>query len=106
MFGYACNETEDYMPLTLDLSHKLLIELAELRRENNEIKYLRPDSKSQVTLQYSDNNKPEKIVTIVLSTQHDDFDEEKPMLEKIKSDIISILIPRLIKKYPRLSKIF
>jgi len=82
MFGYACNETEDYMPLTLDLSHKLLIELAELRRENNEIKYLRPDSKSQVTLQYSDDNKPEKIVTIVLSTQHDDFDEEKPMLEK------------------------
>ena len=87
MFGYACNETEDYMPLTLDLSHKLLIELADLRRENNEIKYLRPDSKSQVTLQYSDDNKPEKIVTIVLSTQHDDFDEEKPMLEKIKSDI-------------------
>ena len=77
MFGYACNETEDYMPLTLDLSHKLLIELAELRREGNEIKYLRPDSKSQVTIQYSDDNKPEKIVTIVLSTQHDDFDEEK-----------------------------
>ena len=75
MFGYACNETEDYMPLTLDLSHKLLIELAELRRENTEIKYLRPDSKSQVTIQYSDDNKPEKIVTIVLSTQHDDFDE-------------------------------
>ena len=106
MFGYACNETEDYMPLTLDLSHKLLIELAELRRENNEIKYLRPDSKSQVTLQYSDDNKPEKIVTIVLSTQHDDFDEEKPMLEKIKSDIISILIPRLIKKYPSYQKYF
>ena len=80
MFGYACNETEDYMPLTLDLSHKLLIELAELRREGNEIKYLRPDSKSQVTIQYSDDNKPEKIVTIVLSTQHDDFDEEKKML--------------------------
>ena len=106
MFGYACNETEDYMPLTLDLSHKLLIELAELRRENNEIKYLRPDSKSQVTLQYSDDNKPEKIVTIVLSTQHDDFDEEKPMLEKIKSDIISILIPRLIKKHPSYQKYF
>ena len=77
MFGYACNETEDYMPLTLDLSHKLLIELAELRREGNEIKYLRPDSKSQVTIQYSDDNKPEKIVTIVLSTQHDDSDKEK-----------------------------
>jgi S-adenosylmethionine synthetase len=83
-----------------------LIELAELRRENNEIKYLRPDSKSQVTLQYSDDNKPEKIVTIVLSTQHDDFDEEKPMLEKIKSDILSILIPRLIKKYPSYQKYF
>ena len=106
MFGYACNETEDYMPLTLDLSHKLLIELAELRRENNEIKYLRPDSKSQVTLQYSDDNKPEKMVKIVVSTQHDDFDEEKPMLEKIKSDIISILIPRLIKKYPSYEKFF
>ncbi len=66
MFGYACNETEDYMPLTLDLSHKILIELAELRRENNEIKYLRPDSKSQVTIQYSEDNKPEKIVTIVV----------------------------------------
>jgi S-adenosylmethionine synthetase len=83
MFGYACNETEDYMPLTLDLSHKLLIELAELRRENNEIKYLRPDSKSQVTLQYSDDNKPEKIVTIVLSTQHDDFDERNQCLKKL-----------------------
>ena len=106
MFGYACNETENYMPLTLDLSHKLLIELAELRREGNEIKYLRPDSKSQVTVQYSDDNKPEKIVTIVLSTQHDDFDEEKIMLDKIKSDIISILIPRLINKYPSYKKYF
>ena len=106
MFGYACNETEDYMPLTLDLSHKLLIELAELRREGNEIKYLRPDSKSQVTIQYSDDNKPKKIVTIVLSTQHDDFDEEKIMLDKIKSDIISILIPRLINKYPSYKKYF
>jgi len=106
MFGYACNETEDYMPLTLDLSHKLLIELAELRREGNEIKYLRPDSKSQVTIQYSNDHKPEKIVTIVLSTQHDDFDEEKIMLDKIKSDIISILIPRIIKKYPSYQKYF
>ena len=100
MFGYACNETEDYMPLALDLSHKILMELAELRREKNEITYLRPDSKSQVTLQYSDNNKPEKIVAIVISTQHDDFDTENKMLAKIKSDIISILIPRLLKKYP------
>jgi S-adenosylmethionine synthetase len=100
MFGYACNETEDYMPLALDLSHKILIELAELRRENNEITYLRPDSKSQVTLQYSEDNKPEKIVAIVVSTQHDDFDIEDKMLAKIKNDVISILIPRLLQKYP------
>jgi len=106
MFGYACNETEDYMPLTLDLSHKLLIELAELRKENTEIKYLRPDSKSQVTIEYSDDNIAQKIKTIVLSTQHDDFDEEKIMLSKIKSDIISILIPRLINKYPGYKKYF
>jgi len=106
MFGYACNETKTYIPLTLDLSHKLLIELANLRRENNQIKYLRPDSKSQVTIQYSDDNKPEKIVTIVLSTQHDDFNKEKVMLDKIKSDIKSILIPRLIKKYPDYKKYF
>ncbi|MDA7566589.1 methionine adenosyltransferase [Flavobacteriaceae bacterium] len=100
MFGYACNETEDYMPLALDLSHKILIELAELRRENNEITYLRPDSKSQVTLQYSEDNKPEKIVAIVVSTQHDDFDIEDKMLAKIKLDITSILIPRLLQKHP------
>jgi len=106
MFGYACNETEDYMPLALDLSHKILIELAELRRENNEITYLRPDSKSQVTLQYSEDNKPEKIVAIVVSTQHDDFDNEENMLSRIKNDIISILIPRLIKKYPEYNKYF
>ena len=106
MFGYACNETKTYIPLTLDLSHKLLIELANLRRENNQIKYLRPDSKSQVTIQYSDDNKPEKIVTIVLSTQHDDFDKEKVMLDKIKSDIKSILIPRLLKRYPDYKKYF
>ena len=106
MFGYACNETKTYIPLTLDLSHKLLIELANLRRENNQIKYLRPDSKSQVTIQYSDDNKPEKITTIVLSTQHDDFDKEKVMLDKIKSDIKSILIPRLLKRYPEYKKYF
>jgi len=100
MFGYASNETQDYMPLALDLSHKLLRELAELRRENNEIKYLRPDSKSQVTLEYDDQNKPSKIVAIVISTQHDDFDEESYMLSKIKSDVINILIPRIIAKYP------
>ena len=106
MFGYACNETEDYMPLALDLSHKILIELAELRRENDEIKYLRPDSKSQVTLQYSEENKPEKIVAIVVSTQHDNFDSEEKMLKKIKSDVISILIPRILKKYPNYKPLF
>ena len=106
MFGYACNETEDYMPLALDLSHKILIELAELRRENNEISYLRPDSKSQVTLQYSEDNKPEKIVAILVSTQHDDFDDEDKMLAKIKSDITSILIPRILNKYPTYKTFF
>ena len=106
MFGYACNETENYMPLALDLSHKILIELSELRRENDEIKYLRPDSKSQVTLQYSDKNKPEKIVAIVISTQHDDFDSEDKMLEKIKKDMVTILIPRVIKKYPSFEPFF
>ena len=106
MFGYACNETEDYMPLTLDLSHKLLIELAELRKENKEIKYLRPDSKSQVTIEYSDDNVAQKIKTIVLSTQHDDFDKEEIMLSRIKADVISILIPRLINKYPGYKEYF
>ena len=96
MFGYATNETENYMPLALDLSHNLLIELAALRREENEIPYLRPDAKSQVTIQYSDDNKPERIEAIVISTQHDDFDaDETKMLAKIKSDIINILIPRV-----------
>ena len=106
MFGYACNETENFMPLALDLSHKILQELAGLRRENDEITYLRPDSKSQVTLQYSEDNRPEKIVAIVISTQHDDFDEEEKMLKKIKSDLISILIPRILKKYPSYKSFF
>jgi S-adenosylmethionine synthetase len=106
MFGYATNETEDYMPLALDLAHKLLIELANLRRENNEIKYLRPDAKSQVTLEYDDNNKPTRIEAIVISTQHDDFDEESVMLEKIKTDIVSILIPRVQKRYPMYLHLF
>ena len=98
MFGYATDETESLIPLALDLSHKILIELASLRRENNEIKYLRPDSKSQVTIEYDNNNKPLRIDTIVVSTQHDDFDsDEKIMLEKIKSDVINILIPRVLK---------
>ena len=95
MFGYATNETENYMPLALDLSHMILRELAALRRENKDITYLRPDSKSQVTIEYSDDNVPQRIDAIVVSTQHDDFDEEGAMLAKIKSDIISILIPRV-----------
>ena len=100
MFGYATNETESYMPLPLEISHLLLKELAELRRENNEITYLRPDSKSQVTIEYSDDNKPVRIDAIVLSTQHDDFDSEQEMLQKIKSDVINILIPRVKAKLP------
>jgi S-adenosylmethionine synthetase len=95
MFGYASNETDNYMPLALDLAHKLLIELAALRRENKEITYLRPDAKSQVTIEYNDDHQPIRIDSIVISTQHDDFDEEAIMLAKIKSDIISILIPRV-----------
>ncbi|QQX75352.1 MULTISPECIES: methionine adenosyltransferase [Aequorivita] len=100
MFGYATKETENYMPLALDISHKILIELAALRRENSEIKYLRPDSKSQVTIEYSDDNIPQKIVAIVVSTQHDEFDEDEPMLKKIKKDIVEILIPRVKKLLP------
>ncbi len=106
MFGYATNETNDYMPLALDLSHKLLIELAALRRENKQIKYLRPDAKSQVTLEYDDNNKPVRIAAIVISTQHDDFDTEAKMQEKIKKDIINILIPRVKSKYKKYSRLF
>jgi S-adenosylmethionine synthetase len=95
MFGYATNETENFMPLPLDLSHKILIELAAVRREGKVMTYLRPDAKSQVTIEYDDNNKPRKVDTIVVSTQHDDFDEEKAMLAKIKKDVIEILIPRV-----------
>lgn len=106
MFGYANNETESYMPLALDLAHKILIELAALRRENKQIKYLRPDAKSQVTLEYDDNNKPVRIDAIVVSTQHDDFDKEDKMLAKIKKDIIDILIPRVKAKYKKYAKLF
>ncbi|MFD1771396.1 methionine adenosyltransferase [Sphingobacterium suaedae] len=95
MFGYANNETENFMPLALDLAHRLLYELAALRRENKEITYLRPDAKSQVTLEYSDDHKPQRIDTIVISTQHDDFDSEPAMLAKITEDIKNILIPRV-----------
>jgi len=106
MFGYATNETKNYMPLALDISNKILQELALLRKENDEIKYLRPDSKSQVTIEYSDDNKPLKIKTIVISTQHDDFDAEDVMLSKIKFDIINILIPRILNKNPDLKNLF
>ena len=95
MFGYATIESENFMPLALDLSHKILVELAKLRREKNEIPYLRPDAKSQVTIEYSDDNKPQRIDAIVISTQHDDFDTEANMLNQIKEDMINILIPRV-----------
>ncbi|WP_281979802.1 methionine adenosyltransferase [Tenacibaculum mesophilum] len=95
MFGYATNETEHYMPLALDLSHIILKELAAIRRENKEITYLRPDAKSQVTIEYSDDNVPQRIEAIVVSTQHDDFADDKTMLAKIRKDIVEILIPRV-----------
>ena len=106
MFGYASNETEDYMPLALDIAHRLLIELAALRRENKQIKYLRPDAKSQVTLEYDDHNKPTRIDAIVVSTQHDDFDTESKMQQRIADDIKKILIPRVKSKYKKYGKLF
>lgn len=107
MFGYATRETENYMPLALDLAHKLLIELADLRREGKEIPYLRPDAKSQVTIEYSDDNQPIRIDTIVISTQHDDFAQDQEMLGKIKADMINILIPRVKAKLkPELQTLF
>lgn len=101
MFGYATRETENFMPLALDLSHRLLKELAVLRRENDAITYLRPDSKSQVTIEYSDDNIPQRIDAIVVSTQHDDFDEDDIMLTKIRKDIVEILIPRVVANLPK-----
>ncbi len=107
MFGYATNETEHYMPLALDLAHNLLIELAAIRREkNSKMPYLRPDAKSQVTLEYDDNNRPIRIDAIVISTQHDDFDAEPKMLARIKKDVINILIPRIKSKYKKYAKLF
>jgi len=101
MFGYATNETENYMPLALDISHKLLQELAKLRRDADEINYLRPDAKAQVTIEYDDDNRPIRIDTIVISTQHDAFhSEDDVMLKQIKKDLIEILIPRVKEKYP------
>ncbi|MDT7828132.1 methionine adenosyltransferase [Pricia sp. S334] len=102
MFGYATKETENYMPLALDISHRLLQVLADLRRENDEINYLRPDAKAQVTLEYSDENVPQRIDTIVVSTQHDEFDtDDGKMLAKIKEDIVGILIPRVKAQLPK-----
>lgn len=106
MFGYATNETATYMPLALDLAHLLLRELSAIRREGKQMKYLRPDAKSQVTLEYDDNNKPVRIDTIVISTQHDDFADEKKMQEQIKKDVLSILIPRVMKKVPQNKNLF
>ncbi len=114
MFGYACNETESLMPIALDMSHVLLIELAAIRKEGKEMTYLRPDSKSQVTIEYGDDNKPKRVDTIVISTQHDEFivnpsnqlkaDEE--MVEKIRQDVQNILLPRVLSKHPQYKELF
>jgi S-adenosylmethionine synthetase len=106
MFGYACRETDNYMPLPLELAHTLLRELSAIRREaesgkGKAMNYLRPDAKSQVTIEYDDDNKPVRIDAIVISTQHDDFDKDAVMLKKIKDDVINILVPRVKKKLPK-----
>jgi S-adenosylmethionine synthetase len=101
MFGYATNETDNYMPLPLEMAHLLLQELSAIRREGKVMTYLRPDAKSQVTIEYSDDNKPQRIDTIVISTQHDDFDKDAAMLKKIREDVVNILIPRIMKKLPK-----
>ena len=116
MFGYACNETDDYMPLSLALSHILLIELAAIRKEGKEMTYLRPDSKSQVTIEYNDNGYPERVHTIVVSTQHDEFimpneamsqdEADEAMVKQIHDDVENILLPRVLEKYPYLTKYF
>ena len=107
MFGYANKETDHYMPLPLELAHLILIELATIRREGKEMLYLRPDAKSQVTIEYNDDNSPRRVHTIVVSTQHDEFDEDEVMLAKIKADVIQILIPRVILHLPaRVQKLF
>src|SRR6478735_9345755 len=107
MFGYATNETDNYMPLPLELAHLLLRELAVIRREGKVMTYLRPDAKSQVTIEYGDNNKPQRVDAIVISTQHDDFAPDAAMLKKIKDDVIGIVVPRVMKKLPkRVQKLF
>ncbi|HQV79091.1 MAG TPA: methionine adenosyltransferase [Chitinophagales bacterium] len=107
MFGYATKETDNYMPLALDIAHKILQELSKTRRVGKELKYLRPDAKSQVTIEYDDNNNPIRIDTIVVSTQHDDFDSDAKMLAKIKSDVIEVIIPRVKKQLKKsIQKLF
>lgn len=107
MFGYATNETDNYMPLALELAHSLLKELAAIRREGRAMKYLRPDAKSQVTIEYSDDNRPVRVDTIVISTQHDEFGKDNAMLRQIREDIINIVVPRVKKKLPkRVQKLF
>jgi len=107
MFGYATNESDNYMPLALEISHSILEELAAIRKGGKQMKYLRPDSKSQVTIEYNDNHQPLAVNTIVVSTQHDDFDSERKMLKKIKADVEKILLPRVIKKLPaKVKKLF
>ncbi len=100
MFGYACRETDNYMPLPLELSHLILMELATIRREGKVMTYLRPDAKSQVTIEYNDDKSPKRVHTVVVSTQHDEFDKDEPMLAKIKKDVIEILMPRVISSLP------
>ncbi len=100
MFGYAVNETENFMPLPVDISHRILIELAKIRKEGKEMTYLAPDSKSQVTVEYDEDDKPLRIDTVVVSTQHDDFADDNTMLKKIKEDVINILMPKVIATYP------
>lgn len=106
MFGYAINETDNYMPLALDMSHTLLRELAAIRREGGQMRYLRPDAKSQVTLEYGDDNKPQRIDAIVLSTQHDEFASDEEMQRIIREDVIHILMPRVRKQYPQYAHLF
>ncbi|MBT1706376.1 methionine adenosyltransferase [Chryseosolibacter indicus] len=101
MFGYATNETDNYMPLPLELAHLLLRELSVIRREGKVMKYLRPDAKSQVTIEYSDDNRPQRVDTIVISTQHDEFGKDAAMLKQIREDVINIVIPRIKKKLPK-----
>src|SRR6187549_1835714 len=100
MFGFATNETDNYMPLPLELAHSILREMSLIRREGKVMTYLRPDAKSQVTIEYTDDNKPQRIDAIVLSTQHDDFEKDAAMLKKIREDVVTILVPRIMKKLP------